>query len=179
MAIGRWESVSPAMLGGRSEVDFERCVQENERVVYRVAYGVLGNPADAEEVTQDVFLRAYRKLSSLRDPDKFRAWITRMARRLALNCQRASNRALRRQTAWAAYPAPSAATVDSEIADSDFQSRLRDEIDAMSEKLRSVLMLCAIDGLSAREVAAILRIPECTVRSRLHLARKHLLRRIL
>src|SRR5256885_247080 len=88
------------------EADFERHLRENQRLVYRVAYGVLGNAADAEEVAQDVFLRAYHKFSGLRDREKFRAWAARMTWRLALNRQRGMVRRLRRDTAWAAAAAP-------------------------------------------------------------------------
>ncbi|PYT32151.1 MAG: hypothetical protein DMG57_02860 [Acidobacteria bacterium] len=65
--------------------DFERLLRDTHRTVFQVAYAVLANPADAEEVTQDAFLRAYKKFSSLRDPQKFRAWVARMSWRLALN----------------------------------------------------------------------------------------------
>ena len=64
---------------------FERLLRDNHRTVFQVAYAVLANAADAEEVTQDAFLRAHQKFSSLRDPRKFRAWVARMSWRLALN----------------------------------------------------------------------------------------------
>ncbi|MCH8947760.1 MAG: RNA polymerase sigma factor, partial [Acidobacteria bacterium] len=56
-----------------------------------------------------------------------------------------------------------------------FLSQLRDEIDRLPEKLRAALLLSAVEGMEAREVAAVLEIPVGTVRSRLHLARKRLL----
>lgn len=147
-------------------------------MVYRVAYSVLDDPHDAEEVTQEVFLQAYRKLSSLRDPEKFRAWVARTSWRLALNHQRTSTRARRRETEWsegAALPPPSAEALAEQ---SEFHGRLREEIHGLPEKLRNVLLLSALEGFEARDVAAILEIPEATVRSRLYLARKRLLRRM-
>ena len=145
-------------------------------MVYQVAFGVLADAADAEEVAQDVFLRAYCKFSSLRDPEKFRAWVARMSWRLALNRQRASLRARRRDTAWLESAAPRPGSVETLAAAREFHSRLRNEIQRLPEKLRAVLLLGAVEGLDTRAVAAVLEIPEGTVRSRLHLARRHLLR---
>ncbi|HWT05060.1 MAG TPA: RNA polymerase sigma factor, partial [Xanthomonadales bacterium] len=147
-----------------------------QRVVYQIAYGVLGNESDAEDVSQDVFLRAYRKLGGLRDPEKFRAWVARMSRRLALNHQRAAGRAQRRVCSWLENSALPAASAEAEAAEHDLDARLRAEMQCLPEKLRSVLLLSAVDGLDTREVAGVLGIPQGTVRSRLHLARKHLLR---
>ncbi len=146
-------------------------------MVYQIALSVLANAADAEEVTQEVFLRAYYKIASLRDPTKFRAWVARMSWRLALNRKRSSTRTLRRDTAWLESAAPPVSP--EELASTlEFHSRLREEIGRLPDKLRDVLLLCAIQGLDARAVSEILGIPEGTVRSRLYLARKQLLRRL-
>ena len=158
--------------------DFERRLRESQRVVYQVAYSVLGNAADAEDVAQEVFLRAYRRLSSLREPEKFCAWVARMSWRMALNRQRASARARRRDTAWLESSAAPPSSVESVAAEREFRTRLRTEIYRLPEKLRAVLLLSAVESLDSRSVAALLEIPEGTVRSRLHLARKHLLRRV-
>ncbi len=156
--------------------DFERRLRESQRMVYQIARGVLDDAADAEEVAQEVFLRAYSKFSSLRDPEKFRAWVGRMSWRLALNRRRASLRARRRDTAWLENT-PVEPGVEALAAAKEFDRRLREEMERLPEKLRAVLLLSALDGLDTRAVAAILRIPEGTVRSRLHLARRQLLQR--
>ncbi len=90
------------------QTGFELQLRQCQRLVFRIAFGVLRDAADAEEVTQDVFLQAYRKLSSLREAGKFRAWVARMSWRLALNRQRAADRARRRDTSWwqGANPGP-------------------------------------------------------------------------
>jgi len=155
--------------------DFERLVRENQRVVYQIAYGVLGNAADAEDVAQDAFVRAYANLASLRDAQLFRAWVCRIVRRLALNSVRADTRARLRdeQAAGAALD-----IVDVEVLaeEREFRGRVRREIERLPEKLREVLLLCAVEGLGSGAVGELLGIPEGTVRSRLHLARKQLLR---
>jgi RNA polymerase sigma-70 factor, ECF subfamily len=182
--ISRWRELNGSVYGGVFNAesvkesdfgDFDRRLREHERVVYQIAYRVLGNAADAEDVTQDVFLRAYRNLASLRAPEKFRAWVARMSRRLALNRLRDATRSARRDTAWS-EGAVSSIDVEAVVADREFHARLRDEIERLPEKLRTVLHLCAVERLPVRSVATMLEIPEGTVRSRLHLARKQLLR---
>lgn len=175
LTIARTDLLATTGRPARELVGFEERLRASERLVFQIAFGVLGNAADAEEVAQEVFLRAYRKLGSLRDPEKFRAWVARMSWRLALNRQRAAARALRRDTAW--FEAATPPSVGTRGATSEFEMRLREEIDRLPERLRSVVLLAAVEGLEARSVGEILRIPEGSVRSRLHLARKELLRR--
>jgi RNA polymerase sigma-70 factor, ECF subfamily len=154
--------------------EFERLLAECHPTVYRIAYGVLGNRADAEDVTQDVSLIAFRKRAGLRQPEKFRAWISRAAYRCALNHRRAAQRAQSRQSAVAGS-APVVVDMDSIAATRADNALLRSAIDALPEKLRVVVLLCSIDGLDSKAVGGVLGIPEGTVRSRLHMARKRLL----
>lgn len=154
--------------------EFEQRLRECHRVVYQVAFGVLRDCADAEEIAQDAFLRAYRKLSSLREPQKFRSWVARMSFRLALNRRRSIARSRRRDTSWLEMSAPSTGDVETIVAGREFQLRLQQEIDRLPKKLRGVLLLSAVQELNTRDIAAVLGIPEGTVRSRLHLARKQL-----
>ena len=156
-------------------IEFEHRLRECHRLVFHVAYAVLSDRADAEEIVQDAFFRAYRKLSGLREPGKFRAWVARMSYRLALNRWRSTMRARRRDTSWFEMTAPPAASVESIVAQREFRRRLRREIDRLPEKLRAVLLLSAVEELDTHDIASVLHIPEGTVRSRLHLARKALL----
>ena len=158
--------------------NFEQLLRDNHRTVYQVAYAVLVNAADAEEVTQDAFLRAYQKFSSLRDPHKFRAWVARMSWRLALNRRRTDLRAMQRDTMWfGGQPAP--ADPEVEAATGELKLQIQKSITRLPEKLRSVLLLCAIKELDARTVGEILKIPEATVRTRLYLARRQLLKALM
>jgi len=158
--------------------DFERLLRDTHRTVFQVAYAVLANPADAEEVTQDAFLRAYKKFSSLRDPQKFRAWVARMSWRLALNRRRSNFRALRRDGSWfRSRSVPN--DPEAEASAREFESRLQEHIAGLPEKLRSALLLSAVQGLDARTVGIILNVPEATARSRLFLARRQLLKTLL
>jgi RNA polymerase sigma-70 factor, ECF subfamily len=158
----------------RHEAGFSRYVAENQRRVFQIAYGVLGNSADAEEVAQEVFLRAYQKSQSLRDAEKFRAWVNRIAFRLALNRQRGQRRRLIRDTAW---HASTVETLDGAKSAEDrlLVEKLRSHIEDLPRKLRQVLQLSLVEDMDATDVGAVLGIPSGTVRSRLHAARKLLL----
>ena len=154
---------------------FAARVAENQRRVFHIAYGVLGNWADAEEVSQEAFLHAYRKFSSLREAEKFRAWVNRIAFRLALNRQRGMRRRLVRDSTW--HMAGPSDTVDGSTHAEQrvLLDRLRNEIEGLPEKLRRVLQLSIVGDMDANDVALVLGIPPGTVRSRLHAARKLLL----
>lgn len=155
--------------------EFTTRMAESQRRVFQIAYGVLASPADAEEVAQEVFIRAYRKFSMLRDPEKFGAWVNRTAFRLALNRQRSCRRQRARDAAWHATRPDQVTDGARDANDRIFLNRLRSEIDRLPEKLRAVLLLCAVEEMDTSEVGAVLGIPAGTVRSRLHLARKRLL----
>jgi RNA polymerase sigma-70 factor (ECF subfamily) len=156
---------------------FERAMRESYRLVYQVAYSVLRNAADAEEVAQDTFLTAYRKFDSLRDGDRFRPWVARASWRLALNYRRGATRAMGRDGAWVAAQSASE-TPESQALEREFEDRLRAKVDLLPDKLKAVVLLIGVEEMDVRTVAGILGIPEGTVRSRLHLARRQLLREV-
>jgi RNA polymerase sigma-70 factor, ECF subfamily len=166
---------STAGENAREAADFEQRLRECHRLVFHIAHAVLRDRADAEEVVQDTFFRAYRKLRGLRDPQKFRSWVARMSYRMALNRYRSAKRSRQRDTFWFAACSASSASVENIVEQRQFQRRLRDEMDRLPQKLRAVLLLSAVQQLETRDIALVLRIPEGTVRSRLHLARKALL----
>ena len=154
---------------------FSARVNENQRRVFQIAYGVLGNKADAEDVAQEAFLKAYEKSSSLREPEKFRAWVNRIAFRLALNRQRGLRRRLSRETAWQSNDAGNFLDPAQDAEQQVMAERLRSEVAALPEKLRTVLQLSIVEGMEPTDVGDVLGIPAGTVRSRLHAARKRLL----
>jgi len=159
----------------REEADFAARLAETQRRVFQIALSVLRNPADAEEVAQEAYLQAYRRFSSLRDPARFRAWVGRIAFRLALNRLRTHRRRMARDTAWHGSQSDALADGARDAHNRLYLERLRAEIERLPEKLRAVLLLSTVEDMDAAEVAAVLEIPAGTVRSRLHLARKRLL----
>ena len=154
------------------ETGFGERVAENQRRVFQIAYGVLRNSADAEEVAQEAFTRAYRRFGLLRDRESFRAWLARIAWRLALDRQRADRRRARRELA-AAVPLPEP-SVEEVAVRAEFEAHLWGAVQELPEKLRVVVILCAMEEHGVGEAARLLRLPEGTVKSRLHLARRAL-----
>lgn len=152
--------------------EFEERLAECGPLAYRVARAVLRNTADAEEVGQEALLRAYRRFHRLRDRDRFRGWLVRIAFRLALDRSRAAKRREQRETLWA-QPLPVPTTEDLAAA-TEFQRHLDRELAELPPKLRLVLLLSAMKGHTLEEVAVILALPLGTVKSRLFLARKRL-----
>lgn len=152
--------------------EFEERLAECGPLAYRVARGVLRNSADAEDVAQEALLRAYRRFERLRDRSRFRAWLVRIAFRLAIDRLRASKRRENRETQWLRQ-APSASTEDVAAA-SEFQGQLERAMDDLPDKHRLVLLLAAMEGHSMEEVAEMTGLPLGTVKSRLFFARKQL-----
>jgi RNA polymerase sigma-70 factor (ECF subfamily) len=152
--------------------EFEARLADSSTLAFRVAYSVLRHRQDAEDVAQEAFVRAHRSFRRLRNRDRFRAWLVRMTWRLAIDWKRgASRRAAREQVAIEIASAPTS----EEIAIAQERStRLWEAIDALPEKLRLVIVLASIEGHGVGEVAALLGIPEGTVKSRLFEARKQL-----
>lgn len=154
------------------EREFEARIGECSTLSFRVAYSVLRNREDAEEVAQEAFVRAYRSFSELRDRGRFRSWLVRITWRLAIDKQRsAKRRSLREQIHVETSEKPGC--LDSTIS-RDLVTQVWRAIDGLPEKLRSVTILAGIEEYNTREVAELLGLPEGTVKSRLHEARQRL-----
>ena len=156
--------------------EFEQRLADCPKLAYRVALGVLHNTAEAEDVAQEAMLRAYRNFHRLRDRERFRGWLVRMAFRLALDRIRANGRRERYEhdATRLLEEGQREANVENLIASREFERQVAQALDALPEKLRIVMVLAAIEGYNTREVAKLAGLPEGTVKSRLFLARKKL-----
>jgi len=172
-SFARVEPANSRPLENQLEQEFEQRLADCPTLAYRVALGVLRNTAEAEDVAQEAMLRAYRNFHRLRDRDRFRSWLVRTAWRLALDRIRSAGRRERRERAVVENCAAET-PVENVVATREFERRLAVALDELPEKLRMVIILAAIEGYNTRELAKLLAIPEGTVKSRLHLARKQL-----
>jgi RNA polymerase sigma factor (sigma-70 family) len=152
--------------------EFEGQLAECGPLAYRVARGVLRNDADAEDVAQEALLRAYQRFARLRDRNRFRGWLVRIAFRLAIDRLRSARRREVRETLW--YREAQKNSTEDAAARSEFQAHLEQAMNELADKHRLVLLLAAMEGHTLEEVAAMLDVPIGTVKSRLFFARKQL-----
>lgn len=160
------------------EREFEARLQDSSHLAFRIAFSVLKQREDAEETAQEAFLRAHRAFSAIRDRDRFRAWLVRTTFRLALDRIRGERRRMRREDAAALDAEVLAASVEDEALRGELRARVADAVAQLPEKLRLVMVLVAIEEQDLAAVARLLELPEGTVKSRLHRARKELAERL-
>lgn len=152
---------------------YRELVERHERRVFAVAWSRLGDATLAEEVTQEAFIRAYRRLWLLGDGAKFSGWINTIARRLAINLGLRHRRELNRRQRWVLEnPGPAATDRPAETADPDYTPEtLRQTLAELPPVHRECLVLFYLEGKSGAEAAAALGITESALRVRLHRAR--------
>jgi RNA polymerase sigma-70 factor (ECF subfamily) len=162
----------PALADTASDIDrdFEARLADSSSMAIRVAFSVLRNQADSEDVAQEVFTKAYRTFHQLRDRDRFRSWLVRMTWRTALDHLRGSRRRMIRD--MAAVPQSLGPTVEDAAIDDERRQQVWRAVDALPQRLRLVIVLSAMEGHSVKDVAALLGVAEGTVKSRLFKARK-------
>lgn len=153
--------------------EFEARLADSSALAVRVAYGVVRNRQDAEDVAQEAFGRAYRRFASLRDRERFRGWLVRMTWRLALDHLRSRKRRQTREDALMAAT-PQTGNFEVDTAARERSAVLWRAIDDLPERLRVVIVLASIEGHGLKEVAALLDVAEGTVKSRLFEARQKL-----
>jgi RNA polymerase sigma-70 factor, ECF subfamily len=159
---------------------FGLLVRRHQRRVYRLAVHLLKSGAEAEDVTQDTFVRAYGALDRFDGRSEPFTWIYRICVNLSLNALRS------RKTRRASSPddpriegllvdnRPAGGSPQRSTADKQLGRALLEGIDDLSDTLRTTLVLVCIDGLSHAEAGEVLGCPEGTVAWRVHEARKKL-----
>jgi RNA polymerase sigma-70 factor (ECF subfamily) len=164
-------AVSAPSMDEELEHEFEARLVESSTLAFRVAYSVLRQRQDAEDVAQEALAKAYRSFRQLRDRERFRSWLVRMTWRLAIDRRRGDRRrSMREQTADTSVDPT---TVDV-LQAKERADRLWEAIDALPDKLRVAIVLANIEGHDTAEVAALVGVPVGTVKSRLFLARQRL-----
>jgi RNA polymerase sigma-70 factor (ECF subfamily) len=153
---------------------FEAMVERQSRFMFQVAFGLLRNRHDAEDVVQEAFLKLHRGNAWLRMEDE-RGFLARTVWRLALDhlpraAARTSDVAEMQLEAVGGSPEQS-------VVDGDERALLRQLIEGLPEDLREPLVLSSVEEMTSREVAEVMGIPEGTVRTRVMRARAELRRR--
>lgn len=161
---------------------FGTIVERYQKRIFRLAYHIVRSGAEAEDVTQEVFVRAYQALDRFDGRSEPFTWLYRIAVNLSLNTIR--SRKTRRDAVPADDPRVEGLLLEQRSSQGADPARIAQErqiakalcegIDALSDTLRTTLVLVCIDGMGHEEAAKVLDCPEGTVAWRVHEARRKL-----
>lgn len=161
------------------EAAFGELVERHQGRIYNHALRMMGSAEDAEEVLQDTFVQAFRKLDGFEERSRFSTWIYRIATNEALMRLRKASR--KREVFLEDHPGHEEGDHDrvrafarsalDHVSDREFLEALEKSLDGLPEEYRVVFVLRDVDGLSNQEVADILEISVPAVKSRLHRSR--------
>ncbi|MDQ3127037.1 MAG: RNA polymerase sigma factor [Chloroflexota bacterium] len=150
---------------------FESIVRARMDAVYRLTSAILGNEADARDAAQETFVAAWRQLARLREPEKFEAWLQRVAVNAARQTMRARSRRRIRE-----IPSSTVLAIADRAAGApgDDAAVLDTALGTLPIDQRAILVLHHLEGRPLAEIALILDVPEGTAKSRLFTARRAL-----
>ncbi len=164
-----------AQAAGGSEVAFRTLYRAYVRPVYWLAHGLVGNASDAEDVTQETFLVAWRKLPGLElAGDSLLPWLVTVCRFQAANRIRAQRRDRDHTAAAAEDSIPSTVNVEQQVIDAEFAARILQEVAGLSPLDRDIFRLCATEGYAYQAAAEQLGVAHGVVRNRLSRIRTRL-----
>jgi RNA polymerase sigma-70 factor (ECF subfamily) len=147
---------------------YGQLVRMHQGVALRVAYLVVRDHAEAEDVTQEALVKAYRAMGRFREDAPFRPWLLRIVRNEALNRLRSAGRrehlALRLAADFVSGDA--APSPETEVMSDEERQRVLGAVDSLPDRFRSVVAARFLVGLSEAETAGMLGIPTGTVKSR-------------
>ncbi|MGA7293705.1 MAG: RNA polymerase sigma factor [Terriglobales bacterium] len=169
-----------AIVLARHESDWlETAVREHARLVYRIAYSVLRNPADAEDATQETFLRVLRYGNRMAGINDQKAWLARIAWRVAVEKRKGmAKAAAETEEAGETLVSPGHGA-ERILLENESNVVLEQLISGLPSPLRDALVLSTLEEIAPREVAMMLGISEAAVRSRSFRAREILREKLL
>jgi len=158
---------------------FEALVRRHERAIVNMTRAMTGGDEDAEDLAQEIFVRAFRGMARFRGDSQFRTWLHAIALNVIRSHRSSRTRRLRLFPAPPAAADGDAAPVDAAVeAGFDIRLAMRDGVDRalaqLPDDLRAVVVLRDVQGLDYREIAEALQVPIGTVESRLFRARQRL-----
>jgi RNA polymerase sigma-70 factor (ECF subfamily) len=167
---------------------FETLFSQYQRGIYNAIYQMVRSESDAADLTQDVFVRAYRALPRLQSPEAFPSWLYRIALNLSRNFIRDNTR-VRTESLDRSFDEDEEGSGQREIADTsgdpggiaqtrDMQERVRRAVATLSPDHRLVITLHHLQDMPVEEIARVMNCSVGTVKSRLSRARDHLRRKL-
>jgi RNA polymerase sigma-70 factor (ECF subfamily) len=170
------EAIIRRCLEGDGNV-FSLLVEKYQNAVYGLCYHIVGNFADAQDLTQESFIQAYLDLAQIKTPSKFAGWLYRVTVNVCkmwLRNQREANNLPLDTLAQASEELVDTRSLEERAEAEEMRISIREAISSLSEKSRLVVTLYYIDGLSYDEIGNFLGLSESTIKSRLHRGRKQL-----
>lgn len=166
---------------------FSRLVVQYQDRVLNTCWRISGRPDDAEDLTQETFLKALESIGTFRRQSGFYTWLFRIAVNVSISHRRRKGRMPRLSlhagdgqgdlaetiSAGARAPDPSA-----RMSTRETQRLVQDGLDALDDEQRAIIVLRDLEGFDYRQIAEIIEVPEGTVKSRLHRARMELKERL-
>jgi RNA polymerase sigma-70 factor (ECF subfamily) len=168
-------------LGGE-DAAWEELVRLHSRRVYGLCYRFTGKDSEAQDLTQEVFLRVFRTLRSFRsDEGSFATWLSRLTRNLLIDHYRRTRQdrvtdSIEEQLGGLQETAGAAPPPDSALAGREASELLQAALQRLSPELRETVILRDLQDMEYREIALVLKVPEGTVKSRLNRGRAELAR---
>jgi RNA polymerase sigma-70 factor, ECF subfamily len=166
------------------QADFERDAMQYTRQLYSAAMRMTRNPADAEDLVQETFLKAYRAYHTFEEGTNLKAWLYRILTNTYINKYRKDSRRPSEvdlgsvedlylyRNIGSEESAEAARTTEDRVLDGLVESDIKKAVEDLPENFRLPVLLADLEGFSYKEIADILDIPIGTVMSRLHRGRK-------
>ncbi len=167
------EQVVERVLAGDISL-FEILMRRYNQRLFRVARGILADDAEAEDVMQEAYVRAFRELASFRGEARFSTWLTRIACHEALARARKRRRLVSITGGEPPDPPSKTPGPERELENRELQTVLREAVEVLPNPLRSVFCLREIEGLSTEQTADLLGLTAENVRVRLHRGKRSL-----
>ena len=164
------------------DIDFDAAAREHRPFLLQIAVASTRNASDAEDIVQEALMRGYRGIKRFRGDCPLRIWLSRIVVRVSINHHRSLARRLKR---WVFFADLEVVYDDGSVQgfeppdpmgsfDREAMLDIRKHVNRLPDEFRMPLVMLAVDGLTIPEIAAILEIPEGTVKSRIFYARKRL-----
>ncbi len=164
---------------------FEELVKRYEKMVYSLAFQMLNNHDDADDVLQDAFIKVYKSLINLKNPSAFLTWLHRIVVNLSIDFARKKNRRMElREEAeeidddlpltslWPSNP-------ETMYKNKEMMDLIQEAVMELPPRQRAVIILHEVKGYTKKEIGRILKCPQGTVRSNLHYAREKLKKKLV
>lgn len=153
---------------------FEPLIRKHQRMIYSLTYRMTGSSADAEDLTQETFVRAYRQIAAYRGAAKFSTWLYRIAVNVCLKWRQRETLRAEVHAGWVDISGRPGVEKESAPSNGELRGRMQTALLKLPGKQRAAILLTTYDGLNHADAAKVLGCSETTVSWRVFVARRKL-----